>query len=227
MRSLFGIVISKVLDMESVVINATERKGRGKVASLHNRRDGLVPCILYSKEENITFNASPAELKSLLYTPDFKMAEIHLNGKVHNCILKEVQTHPLTENILHLDFLKLVKGTPVKVQIPLKLVGTASGVKSGGKLVQRMRTVHIKANSENIVSEVTLDVSNLELGQVMRIKDIKATSGVEILNPGSTPVVGVEVPRALKGGADTAAATPGAPAAAAAPAAAKPAPAKK
>jgi large subunit ribosomal protein L25 len=181
-----------------------------------------VPCILYSKEENITFNASPAELRSLLYTPDFKMAEIHLNGKVHNCILKEVQTHPLTENILHLDFLKLVKGTAVKVQIPLKLVGTAAGVKSGGK---RMRTVHIKAFSENIVSEVSLDVSNLELGQVMRIKDIKTPSGVEILNPGSTPVVGVEVPRALKSGTDTAAAAPAA--GAAAPAAAANAPAKK
>ncbi len=221
MRSLFGIIISKVLDMESVVINATERTAKGKVASLHNRRNGLVPCILYSKDENISFNASPSELKSLLYTPDFKMAEIHLNGQVHNCILKDIQTHPLSDSVIHLDFLKLVKGTTVKVQIPLKLIGTAAGVKSGGKIVQRMRTVHIKAASENIVSEVQLDVTNLELGQSMRIKDIKPIKGIEIINPGSTPVVGVEVPRALKGGTDTPAGTAVTPAAAAPAAAAK------
>jgi large subunit ribosomal protein L25 len=220
LRSLFGIIFSKVFDMESVVINATARAGKGKTASLQQRREGLVPCILYSRDENITFNANPAELKSLLYTQDFKVAEIHLNGSVHRCILKDVQAHPLTDKIIHLDFLKLVKGTTVKVQVPLKLTGAAAGVKSGGKMVQRMRTVLIKAASENIVPEVKLDVSALELGQTMRIKDIEQIKGVEILNPGSTPVVGVEVPRALK--TDTpAAATAAAPTTATAPAAAK------
>lgn len=208
--------------MESVVINATQRKTTGKTASLQQRREDLVPCVLYSRDENITFNASPAELKSLLYTPDFKVAEIHLNGTIHRCILKDVQAHPLTDKIIHLDFLKLVKGTPVKVQVPLKLTGVATGVKSGGKMVQRMRTVLIKAASEDMVFEVKLDVTNLELGQALRIKDIEPIKGVEILNPGSTPVVGVEVPRALKGGtAETPAASTAAPAAAKVPAAAK------
>ena len=230
MRSLFGIIISKVFDMESVVINGTLRSGSGKTASLQHRRDGSVPCIMYSRDENITFNANPAELKSLLYTQEFKVAEIHINGAVHRCILKDVQAHPLTDKIIHLDFLKLVKGTPVKVSVPIKLNGIAAGVKTGGKMVQRMRTVMIKAASEDIVSEVQLDVTAMELGQTMRIKDIKPIKGVEIINPGSTPVVGVEVPRALK--TDTPAPGTPAPAAAAttaaAPAAAaKAAPAKK
>ncbi|MBK8954702.1 MAG: 50S ribosomal protein L25 [Saprospiraceae bacterium] len=187
--------------METVVINASPRTENGKEASKRYRREGVVPCVLYSKEGNLQFNAQPAELKSLLYTPKFKVAEINLNGQTHRCILKEIQTHPLTDQVTHLDFLKLIKGTPVKVEVPVTLQGTAVGVKSGGKLVQRIRTVHIKAASENIVPEVYLDVTKLDLGQTMRVKDIQSVEGVEIVNPASTPVVGVEIPRALKSSA--------------------------
>ncbi len=186
--------------METVVINGRSRTEIGKSASRSYRRQGEVPCVLYAKDECIHFNANPAELRSLLYTPEFKVAEIHIDGKAHRCILKEVQTHPVSDQVIHLDFLKLVKGTSVKVEVPLRLKGAAVGVKSGGKLVQRIRTVKIKAASENIVSEVSLDVSNLDLGQTMRIRDIEAIQGVEIINPASTPVVGVEIPRALKSG---------------------------
>ncbi|MBK9107013.1 MAG: 50S ribosomal protein L25 [Saprospiraceae bacterium] len=187
--------------METVVINASPRTDTGKVASNRYRREGVVPCVLYSKEGNLQFNAQPSELKALLYTPKFKVAEINFNGQTHRCILKEVQTHPVTDQITHLDFLKLIKGTPVKVEVPVTLKGAAVGVKSGGKLVQRIRTVHIKASSENIVPEVYLDVTKLDLGQTMRVRDIIPVSGVEIVNPASTPVVGVEIPRALKGAA--------------------------
>lgn len=193
--------------METVVLNATPRSTYGKFAANNQRKEGLVPCVMYSKDENISFNASPAELRSLLYTQVFKTVDIHLNGKVHKCILKEVQTHPVSDSIIHLDFLKLVKGTSVKVHVPINLTGSAVGVKSGGKLVQRIRTVLIKAASENIVPEVKLDVSKLDLGQTMRIKDILPIQGVEILIPASTPVVGVEIPRALKSEADATAKT--------------------
>lgn len=186
--------------METVVINGQSRTQTGKSASNRYRKEGMVPCVLYSREENIAFTANPGELRSLLYTPKFKLAEIKLDGKSHTCILKEVQTHPVTDAVTHLDFLKLVKGSNVKVQVPLTLTGSAVGVKSGGKLVQRMRTVLVKAASENIVSELFLDVSKLDLGQTMRIRDIEPVKGVEILNPGSTPVAGVEIPRALKSG---------------------------
>lgn len=90
--------------METIVLNATPRSAFGKFASNSQRKEGLVPCILYSKDENICFNASPAELRHLLYTQDFKTADIHLNGQVHRCILKDVQTHPVTDSIVHLDF---------------------------------------------------------------------------------------------------------------------------
>lgn len=186
--------------METVVIHGKSRTEVGKEASNRIRRAGGVPCVLYSREGNLMFTADPAELRTLLYTPQFKIAEIQLDGQSHRCILKEVQTHPVTDAVTHLDFLKLIKGTTVKVEVPVILKGSAVGVKSGGKLVQRIRTVHIKATADKIVPEVHLDVTKLDLGQTMRIRDIESIEGVEIVNPASTPVVGVEIPRALKSG---------------------------
>lgn len=90
--------------METVVLNASPRTAYGKAASKGERDKGLIPCVLYSKGENITFNANPTELRPLLYSPDFKVADIHLNGQVHRCILKDVQAHPVTDSIIHLDF---------------------------------------------------------------------------------------------------------------------------
>ncbi len=184
--------------MQTVKINAIERTRNGKAASARDRRSGLVPCVLYARNENIQFCANPSELRHLIYTPDFKLAEIKLNGSVHRCILKELQYHPVTDQVTHVDFLKLIDGVPVKVEVPLRLKGNAVGVKSGGKLVSRMRTIKIKATPDKLVSEVFLDISSLDLGQTFRIRDITAQEGIEILNPGATPVVSVEIPRALK-----------------------------
>ena len=131
-----------------------------------------MPCVLYSKEENIQFNTAMVDLKPLVYSPDFKLADISINGKVHRCILKDLQFHPVSDSLIHVDFLKLVQGTKVKIEVPLRLAGNAAGVKSGGKLIQRVRSIKIKVDPDNMVSELTLDVSALDLGQSMRIRDI-------------------------------------------------------
>lgn len=193
--------------MQSVSITGKERAKTGKTAANSFRREGLVPCVLYSKSENIQFNASPAELKSLVYTPDFKVADIDINGKNYRCILKELQFHPVTDQLIHIDFLKLEKGASIKIEVPLKLEGNAVGVKSGGKLTQRLRTLRIKTTPEAMVSELKLDISALDLGQNMRVRDIQVPNGVEIINAAATPIVSIEVTRALKSAAaETAAA---------------------
>jgi large subunit ribosomal protein L25 len=212
--------------MQSVKLIAQERPNFGKSAANNYRRDGLVPCVLYAKDENILFNANPTELKSLIYTPDFKLVDIEMDGKSHRCILKEIQFHPLTDAIIHIDFLKLVKGSQIKVEIPLRPSGAAIGVKSGGKLVQKVRTVKIKTTPEKLVSEILIDVTNLDLGQSLRIRDIVSLDGVAILNTAATPIFSVEIPRALKS-ATTETAAPAKAAAAPAAAAPKSAPAKK
>ncbi|MBK7340260.1 MAG: 50S ribosomal protein L25 [Saprospiraceae bacterium] len=192
--------------MQTVNITGQERPLTGKSASGVYRRQGLVPCVLYSKEENIQFNTAMVDLKPLVYSPDFKLADISINGKVHRCILKDLQFHPVSDSLIHVDFLKLVQGTKVKIEVPLRLAGNAAGVKSGGKLIQRVRSIKIKVDPDNMVSELTLDVSALDLGQSMRIRDISIPKNVEIVNNGAIPVVSIEIPRALKSAAAEAAA---------------------
>lgn len=207
--------------MQTVEINAKDRITASKTGLRGMRQEGLVPCVLYSKEENLTFAAPAAEIRHLVYSPDFKIAHINLNGSTYKCILKDIQFDPVSDKVTHIDFLKLVKNTTIKVSVPLRTKGQAVGVKSGGKLMQKIRSVLIKTTPEHLVSEMFVDISALDLGQTMRVKDIISVQGVEIQLPGSTPVASVEIPRALKT-ADADAAAP----AAAAPAAAKPAAAK-
>ena len=203
--------------METVEINAQDRAVASKLELRNMRKGGMVPCVLYSKEENMTFAAPTAEIRHLVFSSDFKIANIKLNGTTHKCILKDIQFNPVTDKVTHIDFLKLVKDTTIKVSIPLKTKGTAAGVKSGGKLVQRMRSILVKTTPEHLVSELYVDISALELGYTMRIKDIIPAKGVEILNTPATPIVSVDIPRSLKtADADAPAATSAAPATAAA-----------
>jgi len=184
--------------METVSIQGQVRDKNGKEAAKKYRAEGLVPCVLYSKNDNVQFCVKPADLKNLVFNPDFKVAEIEISGQAHRCILKEIQWHPVTDAVVHIDFLKLIPGVPVKVELPIRLKGAAQGVKSGGKLVQRMRMVKIKTTPEHLISEMQTDITNLDLGQTMRIRDIKTETGIEILTPAATPIVSIEIPRALK-----------------------------
>lgn len=193
--------------MKTIALNGQMRDKTGKSAAKVYRNSGMVPCVLYSKGENIQFCASPADLKNIIYTADFKVVDVNLGGKTHQCILKELQFHPLTDQVIHIDFLKLVKGETIRIEVPIRITGNAAGVKTGGKLLQKLRTAKIKTTPEQMVTEVSLDVTTLEVGQTMRIRDIKAIPGVEFINTQATPVVSVEITRALKSAAaETAAA---------------------
>ncbi|MEP7196051.1 MAG: 50S ribosomal protein L25 [Saprospiraceae bacterium] len=196
--------------MQTVQINAQDRVLAKKIDLREMRKAGMVPCVLYSKQENLTFAAPTSELKNLVFSPDFKIAEISLNGKTYRCILKDIQFNPVTDKVIHIDFLRLVKDAPIKVTIPLVAKGTAAGVKSGGKLVQKIRAVKVKTTEQDLVSELFVDISTLELGQTMRIKDIIPSKGIEILNPPATPIISVDIPRSLKTADATAAAAPAA-----------------
>jgi large subunit ribosomal protein L25 len=137
----------------------------------------------------------------LIFTPDFKIAEVNIDGNVERCILKEYQCHPVTEEILHIDFLRLKDGVDVKVDIPVRFKGTSPGVKLGGKLQQQMRKVRIKTTPEKLIDEVIVDISHLELGDVLRVKDIDVAKSIEIMVNESNPLATVEIPRALKSAA--------------------------
>jgi large subunit ribosomal protein L25 len=187
--------------MDSVKISGIERPSLGKVATKANRASGAIPCVLYGIDNNIHFTSTWNDVRHLVYTPDFKLAEIEVGGKSYKAILKDIQYHPATEQILHIDFLCLVPNTVIKLEVPLRLIGTAVGVKSGGKLIQSVRKVKIKCMPEGIVDHVSIEISKLDLGQTARVKDIIPTEGVEITMSPSIPVVIIEIPRALRSAA--------------------------
>jgi large subunit ribosomal protein L25 len=216
--------------MEVMTLNASPRTDLGKVSTKAIRKANRIPCVLYGGNELQHFTLAPLELRSLVYSPEFKVIEINVSGQVHKCILKSVQYHPVTESIMHIDFLRLIDNHPIKIEVPISFEGVANGLKSGGKLIKKMRKVKIKTLPEHLVDKITLDITPMELGQSQRIKDLVLTEGIEVLNNENIPIATIDIPRALRGAAvDDAAATPGAtPAAkAAAPAAKAAAPAAK
>jgi len=147
---------------------------------------------------NTAARVAPKSVKSLGYTPDFKLAEISVNGDTHKCILKDITFHPLTDEIVHIDFLRMTPGKPLKVEIPVDFKGKSPGVKEGGKLIPQMRRVKVKTTPETLVDKLFVDVSELELGNSVRVRDIEFPDGMEVMTTTATPVAVVEVPRALR-----------------------------
>ena len=184
--------------MKSITIEGTKRTEVGGSAARAARKEGTVPCVIYGGKENVHFSSKVNAFKTLLYTPDFMVAEVNVDGASYKCFVKDSQFHPVTDTLMHVDFQELVPGRKVNVEVPVKFVGSSPGVKEGGKLIQNIRRVKIKTTPENLVEELILDISELKLGSSIRVRDIKVEEGVEIMVDAGTPIAGVEVPRALK-----------------------------
>lgn len=184
--------------MEIVKVEAQARESFGKKYAKQLRNEGLVPAIIYGGNNNTAISVSPKSVKSLVYTPDFKLAEIEVSGDTHKCILKDITFHPLTDEIVHIDFLRLIPETPIKVEIPVDFKGKSPGVKEGGKLIPQMRKVKVKTTPESLIDKVYVDISSLNLGGSVRVRDIDFPEGMEVMTTTATPVAVVEVPRALR-----------------------------
>jgi large subunit ribosomal protein L25 len=187
--------------MEIVAIQGHRKEGSGKEEAKKIRRSGLVPAVMYKSGggEAIQFSVSIEDYRSLIYTSHFKMAEVDFLGKKHKCILKDVQFHPVTDTVVHIDFLELVPGVKFKAEVPLRFEGQAPGVKAGGKFITTTRQIKVLSTPENAVDSVVADISGMDLGSTIRVRDIKENKGVTILNNGSVPVALIEIPRALRG----------------------------
>lgn len=187
--------------MKIVALEGQERKDLSKSAVKALRKEELVPAVLYGGDDVVHFSISAKEVRPLIYTGDFKIAELTIGEKTYRCILKEKQFHPVTDSIQHLDFLQLMEGRTVKIQVPIRFTGVAPGVKVGGKLQQNLRLLKVKTIPENMIFEMTADVSDLEMGQSIRVRDIKAEEGIEIMNSPSIPIATIETPRAMRSAA--------------------------
>ena len=194
--------------MQTVAIEGTLRSEFGKKTAKAVRANEQVPCVIYGGEKVVNFVTHKNSFASLVYTPDFKIAEISLDGVTYRGIVKAIQFHPVSEAILHVDFVELVSGQKVRANVPLRVIGQAAGSKKGGTLSQKVRRVEIMTTPESLVDAMEVDVTNLDLAMSARIRDIKEVAGVTVLNAPAIPVVTIDVPRALRS-AETKAATPG------------------
>ena len=182
--------------MNVVAIKAESRDTNVKASAI--RKESKIPAVLYGGNEILHFSTTHNDVKSAIYTPDFKLAELDIDGKKAKAIIKDIQFHPLTDEIEHIDFLEIEDGRKVKVEIPVRFKGTSPGVKTGGKLIQSMRKVKVKVDPVNLIDELFIDISELELGSSVRVKDIQLAEGMELMVNPAIPVAVVEVPRALK-----------------------------
>jgi large subunit ribosomal protein L25 len=194
--------------MEIIALQGHLKAGSGKEEVKKIRRNGHVPAVLYKSGggDALQFSLNAPDVRHLVYTSKFKLAEITVGGAMHKCIVKDIQFHPVTDAVVHLDFLELVPGVKFKATVPLRFAGVAPGVKGGGKFIPRMRQVNILTTPEKVVDEVSADISKMELGDTIRVRDITPVDGVEITNTGAVPIASIEVPRALKGATATEAA---------------------
>jgi large subunit ribosomal protein L25 len=212
--------------MKSITIEGQLRTETGKKATRQLRSQDLVPGVIYGGEKEISFAAPSMAFKTFVYTPEFQKAEIKLSGKTYICILKDLQFDKVSDKLIHIDLMELVEDKRVIADIPIKFTGVAKGVKEGGHLIIKMKSLKVKSLPKHLKEQIEVDITNLDLNGNIRVEDVKEAN-YEILNSPRIPVASVVLTRQLKQEEATAAPVAGAvPAAgAAAPAAGAAAPA--
>ncbi|WP_266366065.1 50S ribosomal protein L25/general stress protein Ctc [Tellurirhabdus rosea] len=175
-----------------------KRANLGRSESIALRAEGYVPGVLYGGTEQVHFYAPTILFRQLLSTPDAYEVTLNIEGDEYRAILQETQYHPVSDQLLHADFLQIVDGKPLKVEVPIRFVGTAPGVQKGGKLIQKLRKMKLKGLAENIPDYVDVDVTTLDLGKTVKVGQV-TVEGVEILDNVSNPIASIEIPRSMRG----------------------------
>ncbi len=183
--------------MKSIEVQGELRSNVGKVSAKAARKNGKVPAVLYTTEGPIHLELPILTAQKLVRTQDVYLVQLRLGDKQYASVIREVQYHPVYDYILHMDFLAVNNEKPIVIELPLKLTGTAKGVLAGGVLVQKMRKLKVRGIPAQLPEYVSADVSDLELGKSLKIKDIKP-EGFHIMNSKEIPVASVTIPRSLR-----------------------------
>lgn len=181
--------------MKTFQLTGTLRSEYGKKAAKLLRKQELVPCNLYGNGNNTTFTVKVGDVRKLIYTPDTMVVELTIDGASHTAIIKELQFHPVTENLLHIDFLEITEDKPVTVSIPVQLTGHAEGVKAGGKLSMEIRKLNVRGLYKNFPDRLMVDVTELGLGKKIFVSDLHFEN-LEVMNAKSLVVAQVKATRA-------------------------------
>jgi len=185
--------------MKSVSVKGTKRESLGKKQAKRIREQGDVPAVLYGHEEIMHISVPFSELRKLIYTPNVYLIDLDIDGEVHKAIIQDMQWHPIEEQVLHIDFLKVEDDKPVKISLPIVLTGRAKGIKAGGKLKQNMRKLKVKALAEHLPDTIEIDITKLGIGDGYKVEELERAN-LEFLDNKSNLIVGVISSRAAAAG---------------------------
>jgi large subunit ribosomal protein L25 len=180
--------------MKKAQLSGSVRSNVGKKDAALTRNAGLVPCVVYGSGEQTHFSVKTIDIERIVYSPDVYQVELDIEGKKVNGVIRELQQHPITGKIQHVDFLQLEVNRPVRVELPVRIVGSAKGVMSGGKLMQAYRRLRVIGLPADLPESITLNVSSLKIGKSIRVGNINIP-GVTILDPHASVVVSVRMAR--------------------------------
>ena len=193
--------------MKEFSVSGQKRATTGKKAAKELRKEGLVPCNLYGEKkgenglpEALAFAIPAAQLRKVVYTPHVYVVNLTIDGEAHKAVMKELQFHPTTDALLHIDFYEVNETKPITIGIPVKLTGHAQGVRDGGRLSQAVRQLNVTAPYKQIPETLEIDVTDLKLGKAIKVADLNF-NGLEIATPAQVVVCSVKATRASRAAA--------------------------
>ncbi len=186
--------------MKTFELQGSVREVVGKKPTKVVRKSDMVPCVLYGGTEIIHFEVSQSNVRKLIYSPEVFVVGLTIGEKSCMAIMKDLQFHPVSDKVLHIDFLEVFESKPITIKIPVKLEGLAIGVKQGGKLIQEMRTLKVRATYDKIPENLVVNVTKIKLGKSIQVGAL-SFPGLEILSPTMNIVATVKLTRAAKGAA--------------------------
>lgn len=180
--------------MKSITINGSQRESVGKVATKALRNAGKVPCVLYGGDKPVHFSADEKAFKNLVYTPNVYTAKIELDGQTYDAVLQDIQFHPVSDKILHIDFYQLFQDKEITMNIPVRLVGSSKGVMVGGALRHNLRKLRVKALPANLPDFIEADITELQIGNKLYVTELR-NDNYTLLHPDNTVVAQVRMSR--------------------------------
>lgn len=183
--------------MKTIELSAALRPETGKKAAKHIRRSELVPAVIYGDGENVLISILEKEIKKVVYTPIVYLVKLNVDGKIYDVIIKEVQFHPVTDRVLHVDFLKVSDTKPITIGLPVNLVGQAEGVKAGGKLLQVVRKIRVKGLVKDLPDAINIDITHLGIGKSIMVAELSFDK-FTVVEPKSMVIATIKSTRAAR-----------------------------
>jgi large subunit ribosomal protein L25 len=182
--------------MKTIEIKGSLRTELGKKSSKKVRKEGNVPCVIYGKEQNVHFHAHENTFKNLIYTPDAHLVNLDLEGKEYKIVLQDVQFHPVSDKITHIDFIEVIDDKPLVVSLPIKVTGDSVGVKAGGKLRIKKRHLKVRGYVNDIPEHLLIDITDVKIHHSVKVGDLTYDK-IELIDPKITTVLSVATSRVV------------------------------